>query len=179
MTFLWRLFALHLEPDPMYFGHLFCEISHWRAYRLTPRTSHGSSAENQACLTVKLAASACPGEAISESGDHEEPPDTKNFVLSACGIPEFYSKTQQLYFLIIIIINDSMTSVLNTNASLPYSHDLFESLIGCTGAGVLPGCPGLNRGSCETEIRLKPRTFLSVNLSSNQLDHLGHGILRN
>ncbi|KER27964.1 LOW QUALITY PROTEIN: hypothetical protein T265_13682 [Opisthorchis viverrini] len=31
--------------------------------------------------------------------------------------------------LIIIIINDSMTSVLNTNASLPYSHDLFESLI--------------------------------------------------
>ncbi|KER22273.1 hypothetical protein T265_14898, partial [Opisthorchis viverrini] len=30
---------------------------------------------------------------------------------------------------IIIIINDSMTSVLNTNASLQYSHDLFESLI--------------------------------------------------
>ncbi|KER32739.1 hypothetical protein T265_01227 [Opisthorchis viverrini] len=29
----------------------------------------------------------------------------------------------------IIIINDSMTSVLNTDASLPYSHDLFESLI--------------------------------------------------
>ncbi|KER25986.1 hypothetical protein T265_06679 [Opisthorchis viverrini] len=30
---------------------------------------------------------------------------------------------------LIIIINDSMTSVLNTNASLPCNHDLFESLI--------------------------------------------------
>ncbi|KAG5454227.1 hypothetical protein CSKR_111778 [Clonorchis sinensis] len=30
---------------------------------------------------------------------------------------------------IITIIIDSMTSVLNTNASLPYNHDLFESLI--------------------------------------------------
>ena len=30
---------------------------------------------------------------------------------------------------IIIIIIDSMTSVFNTDASLPYNHDLFESLI--------------------------------------------------
>ncbi|KER32021.1 hypothetical protein T265_01802 [Opisthorchis viverrini] len=30
---------------------------------------------------------------------------------------------------IIIIIIDSMTSVFNTNASLSYNHDLFESLI--------------------------------------------------
>ncbi|KER26304.1 hypothetical protein T265_06422 [Opisthorchis viverrini] len=29
----------------------------------------------------------------------------------------------------IIIINDSMTSVFNTNALLPYNHDLFESVI--------------------------------------------------
>ncbi|KAG5442591.1 hypothetical protein CSKR_113680 [Clonorchis sinensis] len=29
----------------------------------------------------------------------------------------------------IIIIIDSMTSVFNTDASLPYNHDLFESLI--------------------------------------------------
>ncbi|KER32035.1 hypothetical protein T265_01813 [Opisthorchis viverrini] len=32
---------------------------------------------------------------------------------------------------IIIIIIDSMTSVFNTDASLPYNHDLFESLINC------------------------------------------------
>ncbi|KAG5451742.1 hypothetical protein CSKR_109171 [Clonorchis sinensis] len=30
---------------------------------------------------------------------------------------------------LIIIIIDSMTSVFNTDASLPYNHDLFESLI--------------------------------------------------
>ncbi|KER32510.1 hypothetical protein T265_01388 [Opisthorchis viverrini] len=30
---------------------------------------------------------------------------------------------------VIIIIIDSMTSVFNTDASLPYNHDLFESLI--------------------------------------------------
>ncbi|KER24116.1 hypothetical protein T265_08157 [Opisthorchis viverrini] len=29
----------------------------------------------------------------------------------------------------IIIIIDSMTSVFNTDASLPYNHDLFESFI--------------------------------------------------
>ncbi|GAA56208.1 hypothetical protein CLF_110289 [Clonorchis sinensis] len=29
----------------------------------------------------------------------------------------------------VIVIIDSMTSVFNTDASLPYSHDLFESLI--------------------------------------------------
>ncbi|KER22468.1 LOW QUALITY PROTEIN: hypothetical protein T265_14848 [Opisthorchis viverrini] len=29
----------------------------------------------------------------------------------------------------IVIINDSMTSVFNTDASLPYSHDLFQSFI--------------------------------------------------
>ncbi|KER29448.1 hypothetical protein T265_03914 [Opisthorchis viverrini] len=31
--------------------------------------------------------------------------------------------------LVIIIIIDSMTSVFNTGASVPYNHDLFESLI--------------------------------------------------
>ncbi|KER25008.1 hypothetical protein T265_07460 [Opisthorchis viverrini] len=56
-------------------------------------------------------------------------------------------------FIIIIIIIDSMTSVFNTDASLPYNHDLFESLIficvcaihGCTWAGILPGRPYLDR----------------------------------
>ncbi|KER34288.1 LOW QUALITY PROTEIN: hypothetical protein T265_12459 [Opisthorchis viverrini] len=35
----------------------------------------------------------------------------------------------QLSWGVIIIIIDSMTSVFNTDASLPYNHDLFESLI--------------------------------------------------
>ncbi|GAA57393.1 hypothetical protein CLF_112658 [Clonorchis sinensis] len=35
----------------------------------------------------------------------------------------------QFFFIIMNIIIDSMTSVFNTDASLPYNHDLFESLI--------------------------------------------------
>ncbi|KER28088.1 hypothetical protein T265_04999 [Opisthorchis viverrini] len=34
-----------------------------------------------------------------------------------------------IIIIIITIIIDSMTSVFNTDASLPYNHDLFESLI--------------------------------------------------
>ncbi|KER20692.1 hypothetical protein T265_10823 [Opisthorchis viverrini] len=37
--------------------------------------------------------------------------------------------TYHKQILTIIIIIDSMTSVFNTNASLPYKHDLFESLL--------------------------------------------------
>ncbi|KER23322.1 hypothetical protein T265_08768 [Opisthorchis viverrini] len=69
--------------------------------------------------------------------------------------------------LIIIIIIDSMTSVLNTNASLPYSHDLFESLIvkkriklppPSILAGILPGCPSLDRTSRDAEARFQSQT---------------------
>ncbi|KER19202.1 LOW QUALITY PROTEIN: hypothetical protein T265_15622 [Opisthorchis viverrini] len=38
---------------------------------------------------------------------------------------------------------------------------------GCTRAGILPGCPSLDRGSRETEVRFEPRAFRSVNSRSN------------
>ncbi|KER33626.1 hypothetical protein T265_00517 [Opisthorchis viverrini] len=50
----------------------------------------------------------------------------------------FYQLTVDVHFLaphcsavgfVIIIIIDSMTSVFNTDVSLPYNHDLFESFI--------------------------------------------------
>ncbi|KER23319.1 hypothetical protein T265_08765 [Opisthorchis viverrini] len=38
--------------------------------------------------------------------------------------------------------------------------------------GILPGRPGLDRGSRVTEVGLEPRNFRSVNLRSNHLGHL-------
>ncbi|KAG5449686.1 Actin-1 [Clonorchis sinensis] len=43
---------------------------------------------------------------------------------------------------------------------------------GSTRAGILPGCPSLNRGSRETEVGFEPRTFRSVNSRCNHLGHL-------
>ncbi|KER26350.1 hypothetical protein T265_06395 [Opisthorchis viverrini] len=43
---------------------------------------------------------------------------------------------------------------------------------GCTRAGILPGCPSLDRGSREAEVGFEPRTFRSVNSRSNHLRHL-------
>ncbi|KAG5446775.1 Nuclear speckle splicing regulatory protein 1 [Clonorchis sinensis] len=43
---------------------------------------------------------------------------------------------------------------------------------GSTGAEILPGCPSLDRGSREAEVRFEPRTLQSVNLRSNHLSHL-------
>ncbi|KER28469.1 hypothetical protein T265_04697 [Opisthorchis viverrini] len=36
-------------------------------------------------------------------------------------------------------------------------------------AGILPGCPSLDGGSREAEVRHEPRTFWSVNSRSNHL----------
>ncbi|KAG5441686.1 hypothetical protein CSKR_103179 [Clonorchis sinensis] len=41
-----------------------------------------------------------------------------------------------------------------------------------TRAGILPGCPSLDRGSREVEVGFEPRTFRSVNSRSNHLSHL-------
>ncbi|KER22160.1 hypothetical protein T265_09666 [Opisthorchis viverrini] len=43
---------------------------------------------------------------------------------------------------------------------------------GCTRAGILPGCPSLDRESREAEVGFEPRTFRSVNSHSNHLSHL-------
>ncbi|KAG5450060.1 hypothetical protein CSKR_113375, partial [Clonorchis sinensis] len=43
---------------------------------------------------------------------------------------------------------------------------------GCTRAGILRGCPSLDRGSREAEVGFEPRTFRSVNSRYNQLGHL-------
>ncbi|KER32984.1 hypothetical protein T265_01071 [Opisthorchis viverrini] len=43
---------------------------------------------------------------------------------------------------------------------------------GSTRAGILPGCPSLDRGSREAEVGFEPRTFRSVNSCSNHLGHL-------
>ncbi|KER31393.1 hypothetical protein T265_02311 [Opisthorchis viverrini] len=40
---------------------------------------------------------------------------------------------------------------------------------GSTRAGILPGCPSLDRGSREAEAEFEPRTFRSVNSRSNNL----------
>ncbi|KER28732.1 hypothetical protein T265_04519 [Opisthorchis viverrini] len=45
------------------------------------------------------------------------------------GSPAYALVAARTCDIIIIIIIDSMTSVFNTDASLPYNHDLFESLI--------------------------------------------------
>ncbi|GAA56239.1 gap-Pol polyprotein [Clonorchis sinensis] len=53
---------------------------------------------------------------------------------------------------------------------IPLSSERFR-LYGprCTGAGILPSCPSLNRGSREAEVKFEPRTFRSVNSCSKQL----------
>ncbi|KER21924.1 LOW QUALITY PROTEIN: hypothetical protein T265_14977 [Opisthorchis viverrini] len=43
---------------------------------------------------------------------------------------------------------------------------------GSTRAGILSGCPSLDRGSREAEVGFEPRTFRSVNSRSNHLSHL-------
>ncbi|KER26429.1 hypothetical protein T265_06344 [Opisthorchis viverrini] len=43
---------------------------------------------------------------------------------------------------------------------------------GCTKAGILPGCPNLDRGSRGAEVGFEPRTLWSVNSRSNRLGHL-------
>ncbi|KAG5442553.1 hypothetical protein CSKR_108755 [Clonorchis sinensis] len=48
---------------------------------------------------------------------------------------------------------------------------------GSTRAGILPGCPSLDRGSREAEVGFEPRTFRSVNSRSNHLSHLEEGTL--
>ncbi|KAG5446287.1 hypothetical protein CSKR_110327 [Clonorchis sinensis] len=40
---------------------------------------------------------------------------------------------------------------------------------GSTKAGILPGCPSLDRGSREAEVGFEPRAFRSVNWRSNHL----------
>ncbi|KAG5446923.1 hypothetical protein CSKR_113874 [Clonorchis sinensis] len=44
---------------------------------------------------------------------------------------------------------------------------------GCTRAGILPGCPSLDRGNREAEVGFEPRTCRSVSSRSNHLGHLG------
>ncbi|KAG5451599.1 hypothetical protein CSKR_110880, partial [Clonorchis sinensis] len=43
---------------------------------------------------------------------------------------------------------------------------------GSTRAGILSGCPSLDRGSRESEVGFEPRTFCSGNSRSNHLSHL-------
>ncbi|KER30599.1 hypothetical protein T265_13137 [Opisthorchis viverrini] len=47
-----------------------------------------------------------------------------------------------------------------------------------TRAGILPGRPGLDRGSRVAEVGFEPRTFLSVNSRSNHLGHLAQLTVR-
>ncbi|KER28436.1 hypothetical protein T265_13584, partial [Opisthorchis viverrini] len=55
------------------------------------------------------------------------------FAFSPYFIPRFFPPDVRLphrfHPIIVIIIIDSMTSVFNTEAPLPYNHDLFESLV--------------------------------------------------
>ncbi|KAG5448289.1 hypothetical protein CSKR_110460 [Clonorchis sinensis] len=43
---------------------------------------------------------------------------------------------------------------------------------GCTRAGILPGCPSLDRGSGDAEFGFEPRTFRSGDSRSNLLSYL-------
>ncbi|KER24600.1 hypothetical protein T265_07791 [Opisthorchis viverrini] len=49
---------------------------------------------------------------------------------------------------------------------------------GSMGAGILPGRPGLDRGSRVAEVGFEPRTLRSVNSRSNHLSHLATQIYR-
>ncbi|KER23137.1 hypothetical protein T265_08908 [Opisthorchis viverrini] len=62
------------------------------------------------------------------------------------------------------LINRSAVTPLRCLAAMPPE--------GCMRAGILPGCPNLDRGSREAEVGFEPRTFRSVNSRSNHLDYL-------
>ncbi|KER25423.1 hypothetical protein T265_07105 [Opisthorchis viverrini] len=48
---------------------------------------------------------------------------------------------------------------------------------GSTRAGILPGCPSIDRRSREAEVGFEPRTFWSVNSRSDHLSHLAPSIV--
>ncbi|KER25194.1 hypothetical protein T265_07298 [Opisthorchis viverrini] len=61
---------------------------------------------------------------------------------------------------------------INRSALAPFRCLAAVPPEGSTRAGILPGCPSLDRGSRKAEVGFEPRTFRSVNSHSNQLDHL-------
>ncbi|KER28290.1 hypothetical protein T265_04824 [Opisthorchis viverrini] len=56
--------------------------------------------------------------------------------------------------------------VLSTDVMLSLMM-MMTPLEGSTRAGILPGCPSLDRGSREAEVGFEPRTFRTVNSRSN------------
>ncbi|KER28151.1 hypothetical protein T265_04981 [Opisthorchis viverrini] len=64
----------------------------------------------------------------------------------------------------LICKNRSAVAPFRCLAAMPHE--------GGTGAGILPSCPSLDRGSREAEVGFEPRTFRSVNSRSNHLSHL-------
>ncbi|GAA56361.1 hypothetical protein CLF_110705 [Clonorchis sinensis] len=60
----------------------------------------------------------------------------------------------------------------NRSAVTPFQGLAAMPPEGSTRAGILPGCPSLDRGSREAEVGFETRTFRSVNSRSNHLSHL-------
>ncbi|KER22701.1 hypothetical protein T265_09262 [Opisthorchis viverrini] len=57
---------------------------------------------------------------------------------------------------------EEQQSIKNRSAVAPFRCLAVIPSEGCTTAGILPGCPSLDRRSRETEVGFKPRTFWSV-----------------
>ncbi|KAG5454321.1 hypothetical protein CSKR_109227, partial [Clonorchis sinensis] len=70
-------------------------------------------------------------------------------------------------------VSESDTVNLDTNGSAvtPFRCLATTPPEGSTRAGILTGCPSLDRGSREAEVGFEPRTFRSVNSRSNHLSH--------
>ncbi|KER26596.1 hypothetical protein T265_13967, partial [Opisthorchis viverrini] len=65
-----------------------------------------------------------------------------------------------------------ITANRNRSAVAPFRCLTAMPLEICTGAGILPGYPSLDRGNREAEVRFEPRTFRSVDSCSNHLGYL-------
>ncbi|KER27792.1 hypothetical protein T265_05220 [Opisthorchis viverrini] len=64
------------------------------------------------------------------------------------------------------------TKISDAHSLAPFRYLAAMPPEGSTRAGILPGCPSLDRESREAEVGFEPRTFRSVNSRSNHLGHL-------
>ncbi|KAG5441692.1 hypothetical protein CSKR_103172 [Clonorchis sinensis] len=72
-----------------------------------------------------------------------------------------------------------MSSGTSVSAVTPFRCLAAMPLEGSTGAGILPGCPSLDRGSRKAEVGFEPQTFRSINSSPNHRSILSYFCIAN
>ncbi|KAG5447960.1 hypothetical protein CSKR_100924 [Clonorchis sinensis] len=115
----------------------------------------------------------------SQTNQVERPADDSNIFLNL----HFFGLPGPLNFSVCMNIQFHPAST-DASATVPWDVNRHCSAVtpfrclaamlpeGSTRAGILPGCPSLDRGSREAEFRFEPRTLRSVNSRSNHLSHL-------